>query len=508
MRDLTLFFKLDRNEKLSLADLPKVAEGRWEYFRNNWDFVKVDYLKRIQALADSPNKNAAASQYRLFTNLVDSNRASSQNPLSNAANIRKFNDLLEIIYVNDIPVTQAEQALVDRELRRVALLQKDDFYQMRERVRITHDKVTDGLGLGDSSYNKLLGRVSGPQVITFRFQDFTVLESLIELRNTITGLIPTTFVNNERGDPFGQIRTALNNPAIPMDTYQSGFMVPFSAGGTLERLAAQYLGSPDNWMEIAVANGLQFPFVDEIGEKVLLVINGIGNTVIVPIDQSPNFGIDDEVFVGSAALPLARRRILNIQEDKNNDKLIMTLSGDANLQQYLTTQRAFVFHYKRNTVNSDKFIMIPAKGTIGFPINAQEPWFVKNLTQDLKSLGVDIALDGSDDVVFDSTGDLQLVYGLANAAQAASLKVKVKTRELLRNPAFGFEEIAGRFRNNEISESLLLLLLETAIGGDDRFDGTDGFGYTVTNNSVFINASIKLAGSATSIPLTFQIPKG
>jgi hypothetical protein len=508
MRDLTLFFKADQDARLSLADFPKIAEGRWDYFRNNWDFIKNDYLVRIQALPDTPGKTAALVQFKQFGELVDGSRASSQNPLANQANIRKYKDLLDNIQITDIEVTQAEQNLIDRDMQRVARLQKDDFYQMRERVRITHDKTTDSLGLSDPDYDNLYERVASPQIISFRFQDFQVLESLIELKDTITGLIPTTLVQNERPDPFAQIRAQLNNAAIPMNSYQTGFLVPFPAGSTLERLAAQYLGSADRWMEIAVANGLQFPFVDEVGEKVMLAINGIGNIIIVDIDQFPNFGVDDEVFVGSAAVVTTRRKIVNIEEDKNNDQLILTLDGPADLQNFLTTQRAYVFHYKRNTINSSKFIMIPSQGSLGFPINAQEPWFVKNLSQDQKNMGVDLALSADDDLVFDSTDDLQLIYGLANAAQAANLKVKIKAKELLRNPTFGFEEIAGRFKNNEISESLLLLLIETAMGGDDRFDGTDGLGYTVTNNAIFINVSIRLSGSSSSIPLTFQIPKG
>jgi len=507
-RDLTLFFKLDGNLQMSLADFPKIAESRWDFFRNNWDFIKNGYLVRINQLPDGAGKTAAQFQFGEFGELIDGNRASSQNPLAAAANMRKFKDLFDNILITDLQVSQAEQSIIDKETQRIVQLQKDDFYQMRERVRITHDKLTDSLGMGDTDYNNLLSRVSGPQIISFRFQDFTVLESLIQLKDTVTSLIPTTLVANERPDPFTNIRNALNNPSVPMGNYETGYLVPFPAGSTLERLAAKYLGDGDRWLEIATANGLQFPYVDEVGEKVMLIINGIGNTIIVPIAQSENFAVDDEVFIGSSALPLTQRKVVSIEEDKNNDQLILTLDGKSNLQGYLTTQRAFVFHYKRNTVNSSKFIMIPSLGTVGFPINAQEPWFVRNLSQDLKNMGVDLALDADDDIVFDSTGDLQLVYGLANAAQAANLKVKIKTKELLRNPQFGLEEIAGKFRNNEISESLLLLLIESAIGGDDRFDGTDGLGYTLTNNAIFINVSIKLTGSNASIPLTFQIPKG
>ena len=508
MRDLTLFFKIDSNTPMSMADFPKIAEGRWDFFRNNWDFLKTDYLAKIRALPDGPAKTAANVQYSQFSELISSNRSSSVNPLTNKSTIRKFKDLLDNILINDLPITQAERTLIDKDVQRVVKLQKDDFYQMRERVRIVHDKTADSLGLGDETYNALFDRVGIPEIITFQFSNFQILSSLIAVKDTITSMIPTTMVYNERPDPFANIRNSLNNPNIPMNSSQTGFMVPFQAGTTLPRIASQYLGTPDRWLEIAIANGLEFPYIDEVGTRVFLVINGIGSLAIVDIVEFPNFATGDEVFVGSSALGLSRRSIVSIEKDVGNGQLILTLDGANDLSKYTTVQRGFVFHYKRNTVNSDKFIMIPTQGAAGFPINAREPWFVKNLSQDQKNLGVDLAVSDDSDLIFNNNGDLQLIYGLGNATQAANLKFKIKTKELLRNPDFGIEEITGKFKNNEISESLLLLLVETALGGDDRFEGTDGFGYTMTETEIFINTSIKLAGTSSSIPLTFQIPKG
>src|SRR5579885_1731366 len=96
--DLTLFFKLNQGSQLSLADFTKIAEGRWEYFRDNWDFLKTGYSNRISQLPNSQLKTNAQQQYIDFGDLVLSNRASSQNPLSNAATVRKFHDLLDLIY--------------------------------------------------------------------------------------------------------------------------------------------------------------------------------------------------------------------------------------------------------------------------------------------------------------------------------------------------------------------------------------------------------------------------
>ena len=509
-RDLTLFFKIDGNIPFTLADFTSIAEGRWDYLRTNWDFIKGGYLASINKLQDSPDKVSAKSQYIEFTKLVENSRTSSQNPLSNRNNLRKFKDLLNIIQINDLSATQVEQTIITNDVKRINALQRDDFIQMRERVRITHDKTADSMGLEDTTYNTLYDRVSVPQSMQFNINNFPILSSLISLMNQITSMIPTRLVHNERPDPFAVVRNALNNPNIPMNSSQAGFLVPFPAGGSLEKLAAKYLGTPDRALEIATANGLKFPYVDEVGHKTTLTVNGIGNIAIVSLNDKEGFYVNQEVFIGSGGQKLIKRTILSIEEDKNNSQLLITLNGDANLGIYTTVQGAYIFSYAPYTVNSDEFIMIPMAGAAagGFPINAQKPWFLDNLPTDLKNIGVDIAIDDNSDLVFDSTGDLALVYGMANAAQALNLKVQTKAKDLIRNPAFGLIEIAGKYNNSEITQTLLTMLVQKAIGGDDRFSGVNGLGYTITKNAVFINASIKLTGSNNSIPLTFQVPKG
>lgn len=507
-RDLTLFFKMDGSLAYSLSDFALVAEGRWDYFRNNWDFIKLGYFNKINALSDTPVKVNAKQQYIDFTELIESNRTSSQNPLSNRDNFRRFKDLFDIILINDLNVTQAEQVIIDRDLQRISALQKEDFYEMRERVRITHDKATDSFGLGDTTYDTLLERVGGPQILTFSFDNYPILSSLMDLVNQITFLIPTRLVRDETPDPFEIIRRALNNPEIPISSYSSGFLIPFPAGSSLEKLAQKYLGDPDRGLEIATANGLKFPYIDEVGRKVFLLINGISNLVIVELNEMPNFFVDQEVLVGSDGKPLTRRKVISLEEDKNNDQLLITLSGDSDLSDYTTVQRAYAYIYAPYTVNSDKYIMIPTNGTGEFPINAQEPWFVKELSSDVKNMGVDLALGSDGDLVINNSGDLSCVFGYANAAQALNLKVQTKAGDLMRDPAFGMVEIAGNYKNSDINSVLLTLLVDTAVSGDDRFDGVEALGYTITDTSVFINTTIRLKGSSGSIPLTFQLPKG
>jgi hypothetical protein len=509
MRDLTIFFKKDQGAQLTLADFTVIAQGRWQYFLENWDFIKNKIQDRISSSFDGPTKTAATSQFVSFSELISGSRSSSSNPLSNPNVLSRYADLLENMFLGDIPLTIFEQQIVEKDIDRISRLSRDDFLSMRERIKIVQDKMADGMGLGDSTYDELYERVGGSQIVAFRFDDFSVLITLIGLMDTVTDLIPMKSVMNQKPDPFLNIRNILNNPSIPMDTYKTGFLVPFPAGATLERLALKYLGNADSWMEIVVANGLKYPYIDEVGERVYLTVNGIGSSVIIPLSSnSDNFAIDDEIFVGSSARALSKRKILKLEKDKNNDQLILTLNGDPDLDNYTVNQRAFVFHYARNTVNSSLFIMIPTKGIDAFPINAQETWFTKSLPQDLKQMGVDLAISIDNDLILDNTGDFKLVYGLSNAAQAAKLKFEVVLGELIRNPNSGMQEIIGKYRNNELTQSIMTTIIESALGGDDRFNGINGLGIVVLNNAVYVNVSLSLAGSSTAMPLTFQLPKG
>lgn len=507
-RDLTLYFKIDSGSPFSLSDFPVIAEGRWEYLRDNWSFIRNTYKDRITSLSEGPAKTSAVRQEKAFNELVERNRSYSENPLSNRNTFRNFKDLFDIILINDTQVTQSEQQILNTEIARINNLKKDDFYEMRKRVRITHDKVADSMGLSDQSYNNMLDRVSAPQIMSFQFTSFFILKALIDLMNQITTLIPSEDVEIAKPDPFAIVRQIINNPDIAVDSYTNGRIIPFPAGATLERLAAQYLGSPDKWIEIATANNLKFPYVDELGKKTFLLVNGIGNAVIVSLKEFSNFAINQEVFIGSDGQSLSKRKIIKIEEDKNNDLLLITLDGASNMSIYTTTQRAYIFSYLLGTVNSSKFIMIPAPGGVGFQVNSQDPWFVKQLPSDLKNAGVDLAIGVDNDLVIDNTGDLKLSYGITNLAQALNLKVQIKTNELIRNPSFGIKEIAGTLKNNDVTNSIITLLIESALGGDDRFEGTDGIGYTITETSIFINATVRVAGANSSIPLTFELPRG
>src|SRR5208282_4151749 len=100
--------------------------------------------------------------------------------------------------------------------------------------------------------------------------------------------------NNILVDPFALARANANNPNFDMASYTSGKLVKLAYGESLLSLAYRYLGSPDKWIDIAIANGLKPPYIDEVGESIPFLSNGDGNQFNVPqLDPNGNYNINN-----------------------------------------------------------------------------------------------------------------------------------------------------------------------------------------------------------------------
>src|SRR5690606_24961551 len=106
-------------------------------------------------------------------------------------------------------------------------------------------------------------------------------------------------------------------------------------------LAARYLGDSNRWLDIAIANGLKPPYIDEIGEAISLISNGEGNQVnISEVDPSGRSNkdklfINQVIFISSDTLKFAeQRRIISIKEVPISGELVVELSGEADLDKF------------------------------------------------------------------------------------------------------------------------------------------------------------------------------
>jgi hypothetical protein len=291
-------------------------------------------------------------------------------------------------------------------------------------------------------------------------------------------------------------------------------------GENLQSLAKRTLGNLDKWIDIAIANGLKPPYIDEIGQKIPLIANGSKNQInILGKDslQNPNI---DKVYVGQVVFLKSdvenfpeQRSIINIRQVPISDEIIIELDGEQDLDRYKINDNANIRVYKPNTTNSSFYILIPTDEQIEPEVENGTPWFLKSSSTVEKKQKIDINLSDEGDINFNSTGDLQLSYGLDNSIQAIKLKMSVETGELKRHPSFGLISVAGNGNTDiDIIKTALTNSIVDSITADSRFSMVESISVDYSNPrdvespSYFsINISVRLSGSNQLVPISFTI---
>jgi hypothetical protein len=516
--NINTWFKLQNGTALNLADIPSIIPLRWTYFAQNWNQLLPTLLIQVPGYI---YPDLFQQQLNDFTNFINLQRNSTSiiNPLSNGSTLYRFYTVFDNISINSINLTVQEQTIVTNTTTAISQYGKNDFLAQQANIISYRDAYADTVGLEDPTYNSTFNRSSIPQQTTAVVADSSYLATLQASIQSVDFILANLFAVDTAVDPFALARANANNPAIDITPYSSGQLVRFQYGDDLESLATRYLGDPNKWIDIALANGLQPPYIDEVGQTVPLQTNADGNQINIAAtdaqgnDNSEKFYVNQTIFLQSSSLPFPNQRnITNININPVTSDLVLTLSGTANLGEYTTAQNASVLVYAPDTVNSALFILIPS--TEPLPNNRQEtvPWFLASAAQDEKQMGIDLLLGENDDLVFTPNHDLSLSYSLQNAVQAMRLKIVTELGELRYHQSFGLINIVGNKNNNldgiknSITNSLTL-----SVSQDSRFDRIETLNiYYIANQNVastfVISMEVRLAGGSNQvIPISFNI---
>ena len=516
--NVNLWFKLQTGDELLLTDVPSVIPLRWNYFKTSWNTILPDLLTKVSAYTFP---DLFAQQLNDFTNFIDIQRNSESvvNPLSDIKTIFRFYTVFDNIAINSINLSNEENALVTSTTTAVSLYTKNDFIALKENIVDYRDRQADILGLTDATYNSTVNRSPVATQMTASVADISYLETLQASIQSVDFILSNLFAVDVAVDPFALARANANNPDVNIGQYSSGQLVRFNYGDDLEALAYRYLGDPNKWIDIAIANGLQPPYIDEVGQAVPLQANGSGNQINITatdsngVDNSTKFYFNQTIFLQSTAQPFAdQRNIISIEQIPVTGDLIITLDGDSNLDEYKTVDNAYVRVYAPHTANSALFILIPS--TQPLPNQRQEtvPWFLAKSAQDEKQAGIDLLLTANDDIAFTANNDIALSYGLQNAVQAMRLKIVTELGELRYHPGFGLVNVIGSKNNNlDAIKGSIISSLTNSVAQDSRFDRIESLNVFYQANtgsgSLFaINLEVRLAGSSDQvIPISFTI---
>lgn len=517
---LNLWYKLKNNQQLTLADVPEIIRLRWNYFRDNWEFIKENYINLIETYEDSDHLK---NEIILFDDFVQSQRTSgsNRNPFDNEDILFRFFTIFDNTMINSINLTFEEQQIVTNKVNDTNLFTRGDFLAIRQEFEDERDALADRTNTTDVDYNRVFNRSPQTARVDIKSKDVNNMFELQESIKAVNFILANAFtLDTSAVDPFALARANANNPEIDIETYNSGILVKLNYQEDLQALAARTLGDPDKWIDIAITNGLKPPYIDEIGEKISLISNASGNQINISSTDISNELNTDKLSIGQVILLQSdvetfpeQRGILNITEIPISGELILELDGEPDLDRYKLSENAHIRIFKQNTVNSSFFILIPSTEELDDESTGDVPWFLASSSVVERRQKVDLNIDDNGNINFDSTGDLQLSYGLENSVQAVKLKLSVEEGELRRHPEYGLVPLAGQ-TNKDVGlvKEVLIDSITSNIAADERFSRVERLDvrYTnpVNNNSATgfqVLLVVRLAGSGQLVPITFSV---
>lgn len=517
--DLNLWFKVQSGETLRMSDVPRLIPLRWTFFRDNWDYFKNTLDGAVE---NYPEKDLLLEQMRDFSDYVATQRTVSPkvNPFSDQSIFYRYYSVFDIIEITAIPMTNKENAIVQEEVKRVSAFTKNDFLKIRSLLIKSRDEMADLVDGTDSTYNTTYRRSPIAPQTKIKTLDITKMLQYQEAIKSVDFILANIFFTDTASvDPFALAKENANNPEFDINTYSSGTLVKLNYGESLESLASRTLGDPDKWIDIAIANGLKPPYIDEVGQELPLLSNGSGNKInIAGTDASGNPNIDkmyinQRVIISSNTQLFPDQRIItNLTQVPVSGEIIMELSGEDNMDMYTILDEAYIRIYKPNTANSSQFVLIPSTDPIDDQSVSDIPWFLATKGDDEKRAKVDLFINEDGDLNFNTTSDLQLSYGIENDMQAIRLKMGIEQNSLPRHLGFGLPPVQGQ-TNRDIGalKQSLIDSITKQIEADSRFDRVERLDvqYLPDQGSAatgfFITLVVKLAGSNAKLPITFSI---
>lgn len=411
-------------------------------------------------------------------------------------------DLMDQVPVASLFLNDAQQNAVDTVVANARETTVDDLRQYRAVIADLTLQLSNNFGAGDAYYSQIYGRPAPKERIQpMTLDEYDILKALYETLTCYDILTATTDIDDLNKKSNMEYVAGLADAAdIPFDVPTSKVLVPVPYGKNVEQIALRYLGDAQRWLEIVTLNNLRDPYIDETGFKRMLLSNATGRQIT--INSSENLYIGQRVIIGSTTQVQSPRRILGL--DRLSDtSFLVTLDGEADLDNFVIADLAYMQAYLPGTVNSQQKIFIPS--TLGVPPsdNIVIPASVQGV--DLVGLSkVDWLLTESGDLATNNYGDFRYAAGITNLMQAIRIKLLTPKGRLLPHPEFGLGLRPGTI-NSEIDVQDIFNSINKMIEDDPRFQGLDNLQISINGPTLSISMGVMITGQNGVFPLSFQL---
>lgn len=397
----------------------------------------------------------------------------------------------------------ATVAAMVKERERVREFQRIDFEQMRDGLASLQADFCDAVGLGNATYNRVMGRATPTSTRAPTDADYEVMYTLNAAIAEMNKLAVSGKVGDQnRIDVIDYIAGLAGRSGINFTIPASKFQVPFPYKNTLEQLATRYLGDPDRWMEIATLNRLRPPYVDEEGFDLSLLVNGNGNQVLV--STAENLFVGQPVWLKSNNQNKDKRRITAI-DPVSTGVVRVVVDGNPDLAKFTVSAQSTLHAFLPDTVNSMMLISIPSSSPAveedfqGKSIPGIDQF--KNL---LQAGGITLALDGTGDAAITPDGSWRYAVGMDALVQRVRIWASTVQGTLKRHPAFGIPIEVGA-STADVSAKDLLDSLQTLSQFDRAFAGVENASVVKNGPTAQMHATFKIAGTSQLLPITIDV---
>lgn len=491
---------IDEMVKSGLGSV-KLAQLQYSLLKNNvygetGQAGQVNGSTAIDDLKNNTNNTKPASQPA----------PEGASPINNIyKNPDQHPDIFELFSVDSMELSSEIRKQMDDAMERVRNKIKQEWIDDRNAMVSFAQSISESLGGGNVTYNRVYGLKPPKTTLkALSTDDIVLLNNLNTIIQTFDSFIAT--LNNPQTDQtndyykFYADFARANN--ITFENSNSKFYVPFPYGASLESLAVQYLNDSNRWTEIAAANGLKSPYIDEIGQTVTMSSSASGNQIL--LSKPDNLYIGQTIEIGSSTQVPTARKIISINIISSVSTLI-TVDGDSNLAKYTYEDGAYIKYFAPNTVNSFNMIAIPSQTAENVPDYLKLNPTPENLDAITVVALSDLALSSNGDLIINSNGNLQLSTGIANLTQAAKIKLLTKKGSIISDPSFGNPVSEGdsiaTTSANEIMASLSSLFAD-----DPRFGNILAGNILIQGPAVNVDILVGITGTNVNLPLSAELP--